>query len=305
LLPFSRSSFLDPAALGSHKFGSRPNLNPFSLSLAEDTVGLVYTCHAGFIDFGHLRDTADLTLYYFTRLSEKNKRGDTFTFGPFYSGTVTINADVPPLSSPRSEPDMLSVAKCLAYDEALFHEVESFWRLEDGMHHSAFSPEDLVSNYLGTLVAGIALERSRSLNEVLFEPEVTSAIDEVLMLLGVLPPTGTADAFAKIAGTWVSGHYRSQRYLLRRNFDWEVISPWLVSGVTGCSGESPTPFTLLDARSFYAASYDVPAEAQHAMGAPPVVTSGLGAEVAKCRTRATSPVSATDPYAYGTGADAP
>jgi len=36
-----------------------------------DPVGIMYTCAGGFIDFGHLRDIADLTFYYLQQL----KRG--------------------------------------------------------------------------------------------------------------------------------------------------------------------------------------------------------------------------------------
>jgi len=47
-----------------------------------------------------------------------------------------------------------------AYQESIFHEIESYWDHSTGEHHSAFSPEDFVSNYLGTYVASQAIARS-------------------------------------------------------------------------------------------------------------------------------------------------
>jgi len=59
----------------------------------------------------------------------------------------------------------MDVARDAAYQESIFHEIESYWDHSTGEHHSAFSPEDFVSNYLGTYVASQAIATIRGSGE--------------------------------------------------------------------------------------------------------------------------------------------
>jgi hypothetical protein len=228
-------------SLGSHHYGG------------GDRYGLVYTCRGGFIDLGHLRDQADLTRYYVARIASGATRFSPYT----YSGEVSLKQDVTSIA------DRITVARSLAFDESLFHEIETYWIVRPGSHNSSFSPEDLPSNFLGTYVAEKALQAGGD-----FDSAVTSQLSSLLTLLGGVDRATAIAALASIKGRWVAAdlplvpQYVNQvggRYLQRRNF---TRTPWTVPGVSGCADTtfpSSVPLTLPgDPSSFYTAAYDVP-----------------------------------------------
>src|SRR2546430_10748342 len=133
----------DPAALGQHKYGG------------GDIYGPVYTCAAGFLDLGHLRDHIDLTKYYFSWLRKLKFAKDASIPATAFDGIIVINKDIP-------KEDRIDVARSIAYSQSIAYEIFEYWSNVPGFHNSAFSPEDLVSNFLGTYVAGVALAAKRS-----------------------------------------------------------------------------------------------------------------------------------------------
>jgi hypothetical protein len=190
--------------------------------------GIVYTGKAGFVDFGHLWDMCFLTAWIFQNLHAANgAAGNTFDVG---EGTVTLTN-----TAPRDE--WLVLARAIAYDEGLAHEISSYWVCSPGMHNSSFSPEDLCSNFLGTLVAERALLAGG--------PFVDAAHREGKRLLTELDgqdDKNTAQAFSAIAGRWVTGavyQAGNDDYLRRRNF---TRIPWKA----GHPGDAPTPAFVTD-----------------------------------------------------------
>ena len=127
----SPAKFIDPTKLGTHK-------DPVT-----EILGIVYTGRAGFIDLGHLRETCDITEFVWTRLQGS---GGSSTLIPIVQGEATIIKKVP-------QGRWLAVAQAIANDHALGHEISSYDVHSPGGHNSAFSPEDLCSNFVGTVVA--------------------------------------------------------------------------------------------------------------------------------------------------------
>jgi Protein of unknown function (DUF4056) len=215
-----------------HQYGS-------SGLLPRDAVGLMYTCAGGFIDFGHLRDNADLTYYYFRALNRgKWRKGSVIEAPPGIKGTVTVLADVPATLG-------IDVARHLSYNESIYHEIETYWNMSTGAHHSAFSPEDLVSNYLGTHVAGQVLQTMKMFGGGDFSALTGRAIFTLMQELGVLPATGTEIAFTGVRTTWVRGDISHairlpDDYVKRRNFATWPLEPWLANGVPNCTGSTAT-----------------------------------------------------------------
>jgi hypothetical protein len=243
---------LDPSALGPHL----PN---------KGTVGLVYTCAFGFIDLGHLRDVADVTHYYYLWLTtgKKTKAGQKFltaglnvpfgilrTRGEFWEqhaprtddGVVELRRDIAP-------DEVIDVARSLAYAESIVHELDTYWvnhpnapeewdKLH-GLHNSAFSPEDLPSNYLGSYVAAKAL-RSTSTS---FEVAVTIELEALLGALDARPKAETDAALAEVHGDWFMPPL-SRRFLRRRNFHWDTIKPSLVPNLPFCGSPPALPADL-------------------------------------------------------------
>jgi hypothetical protein len=98
------------------------------------------TCTAGFVDLGHLRDFADLTIGYSRWLSRHHRAKDHFNT-LVYQGFVDILKEIP-------AERMIDLAPSIAFDQSIYYEIETYWSNVAGNHHSAFAPEDLVSNFL-------------------------------------------------------------------------------------------------------------------------------------------------------------
>jgi hypothetical protein len=222
------SPVFDPSSSTTHVFGGG----------GSEAVGYVYTCAAGFLDLGHVRDVADLTYYYFKNLAKRLDHDKALVprgkhFAPWsYDGDVEILLDVP-------DAQLLDVARSMAYDHSIFYEIYSYWVQTPGMHNSAFSPEDLVSNWLGTYIAGRAIRAGGT-----FDVELARELNALLTVLHALPVADTAAAQAAVtapAGTWFSRvlprwDFLRMDLLRRRNFVVRPATPWLIPGFGPCSG---------------------------------------------------------------------
>ncbi|MFI5777306.1 DUF4056 domain-containing protein [Nocardia sp. NPDC051570] len=126
--------------------------------LTRDAVGLIYTIRGGFIDFGHLRDVADLAAYYHSAITASPSAGSVFTRPhKSYFGHVRLHSDVPAT-------DIIGLACGIAYAESIFHEIWTYWTRGIGTHQSAFSPEDQPSNQFGAHIADQALRHLDTAN---------------------------------------------------------------------------------------------------------------------------------------------
>jgi hypothetical protein len=196
----------DPAALGQHKYGG------------GDIYGSVYTCAAGFLDLGHLRDHIDLTKYYYGRLKKfKFKQNASFT-ATAYDGVIVVTKTIP-------KADRIDVARSIAYSQSIAYEIFEYWNRKPGFHNSAFSPEDFVSNFLGTYVGGVALGAKGS-----FDVAATKALNDLLAAVGARPPDDTKAAFKIIDKIYVKSidnqaDIFDPKLLKRRNFNTSPISP--------------------------------------------------------------------------------
>jgi len=204
---------VDPSRLGIH--GTSSGFAPGSI---REAVGQVYTCKAGFIDLGHLRDLCDLTGFVFSHIATSG--GAARTIIPTTHGEARLIAPVPPA-------EWLTVARSIAFSDSIGYEIMTYHqfmltRPGPGGHHSSFSPEDLCSNYLGTLVAERAIQSGRPFNAA-----VTAELAALLRSLGALPKAGSLAAFRLINHRWVNfGGPQSlltDGYLRRRNF---TNVPW-------------------------------------------------------------------------------
>jgi hypothetical protein len=249
----------------------------------SDEFGNIYTCSAGFIDVAHLRDLADLTKHYFDQLTPhkraKGSRLDSLEYkGP--GSNVEVVKDVPAGINVR-----LDVALTMAYFESVAHEVESYWYVDPsalflkegpGMHNSAFSPEDLVSNWFGALVGWRALKLVSQRKYPTFDDAAGDEVGRLLAAVGGIGGTEarTLEAFNKVEGTWFSPSFVHKMpwaaifTLKRRNFgkagDFREVEPWVLTGVTGCPTPLPSlPATLplkvpAGAEDYWEATYHLP-----------------------------------------------
>ncbi|MER5423916.1 DUF4056 domain-containing protein [Streptosporangium roseum] len=216
--------------------------------------GIVYTCAAGFVDLGHLRDYADLTRHYYYLLTRRAVngvvKGGTFiplleTHGGI-TGQIMLQRDLP--CAMAQDLDLLiDVARSISYDLSVMYEIKTYGETRVGGRSSSFSPEDLPSNYLGTYVGAKALKLQLANSRLpqnggvepskptTFDAAVTRELAALLLRLHAGTREKTIAEFAKIDGRWVTDalilpNFLDTDYILRRNFHVRPIEPWLVQG---------------------------------------------------------------------------
>jgi len=121
--------------------------------------GLIYTCRGGFIDVAHVRDYADWTVFLAIWLYRNLGKEAGMTLPPeIGSREIRVRAvDLSHLGAQDKMIVMVSVAQYLAYQLSVWHEIAQ-WHGYGALsafpqRGSAYAPEDLYSNLLGTKVA--------------------------------------------------------------------------------------------------------------------------------------------------------
>jgi len=201
--------------------------------------GTLYTGKAGFVDLAHLWSVAEVTAYAYQQIYAAGGKASTKVGA--LEGDATLRS-----TAPKTE--WLGLARSIAYDDALAHEIAWYWNRLAGAHNSAFSPEDLCSNYLGTVVAARALLSASATPRTTFVGEAETQLRLLLTSLDAQTETETKKAFALISRRWVDETQVEDllpgpKYLRRRNFS---PVPWLAGHPS--DGAVPAwigvPFTL-------------------------------------------------------------
>jgi hypothetical protein len=142
----------------------------------------------------------------------------------------------------------LNVARAIAFDDGLGHEIFTYDLKSPGGHNSAFSPDDLCSNFVGTVVARQAIGAGGP-----FAAQVTAKLKGLLTALGAQTPAETRKAFDLINGRWVDfsgpSSVLNNDYLKRRNFS---RLPFKAGHPSDAAAPAWLRGTFGDAASFYA-----------------------------------------------------
>jgi hypothetical protein len=212
---------------------SRPCCMLASLSLAglatigghgSSQPGIVYTGRAGFVDLGHLWEVVEMTAFAYQQIHSTG--GAAGTAVRAVEGTATLTSTAPAA-------EWLDLARSIAFDDSLSHEIATYTVMRPGGHNSSFSPEDLCSNYLGTVIAARTLTAGGT-----FVAEAERQLRTTLTSLDAQSDTETRASFARISRRWVDvslfGTVTRHGYLRRRNF---TRDPWK----TGHPSDAATP----------------------------------------------------------------
>ncbi len=254
-LPFPvGSQAMDVSDIAGHQQGYTPIQAVGAVMGAPKTEGkwgFIYTCAGGFIDLGHAHDQIDLVQYHYQMLLQKHAAKDTYP-APLDNGLVTVKTAIPKES-------LINVAKSIAFYQALWHEIWTYWDCDLGAHDSAFSPEDIFSNAVG-IHAGAKAALGAGAD---FNTNAAKELVKVINALGAVSAGDTNKAFDAITGVWVKGEWRRQDYLQRRNFSYDPAKPWLVPGFGPCGASGaaiPADVSLkFDAElSYYDISFQIP-----------------------------------------------
>jgi hypothetical protein len=214
-----------------------------------EKLGLVYTCRAGFIDLGHLREAADRT-HYLSQLIYKNLMASNtnFTYRIIEPSYYHITFGYPDYwkSLPQQEKETVSreisiqLGQYLAHTSLIWHEILTWYGFSSfgvfSENISAFSLEDPYSDVLGTHLGAKVLSQPNCFyNESIYEEAMTIQIYETLEELDAQPPETAKQALEKIKGDWYEGGYYFFVEMKKRNLDVglddEFVTPWRISGL--------------------------------------------------------------------------
>ncbi|MES2619452.1 MAG: DUF4056 domain-containing protein [Bacteroidota bacterium] len=229
------SEFIDPANFGQHSYG-KPS--------TKERNGVIYTCRGGFIDFSHMRASADWSVYLIFKMVHDNADFDL----PDKDGKLSLhfkNLDDLSLN------DIASLGQKIAFERLVWHEISSWYHHPPNFilseQQSAFSPEDIYSDFLGTQVGKNIALRILNNSEDLSYSEIAS--EEIRKAVTDLLPMGTKDKSKKAydivdrhkqrllprakknKDIWWDSHivFLDQRYVFKRYLDvGPKLSPWLV-----------------------------------------------------------------------------
>ncbi len=238
---------------------------------AGEKNGIGYTCRAGFIDVGHIRDAADWTAYYYGELKSKltkahGKPIDFILEAPGrgvdlkVSLNPKLNLEAMSLADRAQIEDkaILDLSARYAYTALAWHEVMTwfgyktlgfsiFGRLNVGIPEkpSAFSYEDLFSNLLGTQIGIRAIQNT----ELEYNVAVDLEIKNLLKNLDVVTQDESLDAFDLVKNKWWNNGavWPADSLVIGRDVNvglsGEDYRPWLVKGFKRCANATPIQFS--------------------------------------------------------------
>ena len=198
--------------------------------------GLVYTCRGGFIDTAHVRDYADWAMFLAARIGRMALEGGSIELPDEGGSRRVVVKALPPAMVERQgiRPAVANLAQWLAFDLSIWHEIATWygWSSMRGFSEraSAFSPEDLYSNLLGTKLMLAVVYQSQARSEFVYNHAIDAWLAAALELLGAVPRELGREVTAAVDGLWWDSTRRLPDFglVLRRNLGiGSPIRPWL------------------------------------------------------------------------------
>jgi hypothetical protein len=205
--------------------------------VSEERNGLVFTCRGGFIDTAHVRDYADWTIYLGSKIFEQLSYGSTIELSNEGGKRRIVIEKVDPefLRTHDRVALTMAIAQWLAVQLSIWHEVATWYGGSSfpGFPEkaSAFSPEDLYSNVLGTKIAVATAYAGAARSETLYERSADAWLRAAVGYLGPASKKAATEAMQSLDGVWWQSGLRlpDPRVLLRRDISiGETFTPWLV-----------------------------------------------------------------------------
>src|SRR5215468_3017566 len=170
--------------------------------------GLVFTCRGGFIDTAHVRDYADWTIYFASRLSGHLRSGTAIELSS-EAGQRRIVLEAMDRMFLRTHDRAaltMALAQWLAVQLSTWHEIATWygWSSFPGFPEkaSAFSPEDLYSNALGTKIAAATAFAGGARSEALYARSADAWLRAAVRSLGPVSRQTAVEAMRSLEGIW-------------------------------------------------------------------------------------------------------
>ncbi|HAS8597411.1 TPA: DUF4056 domain-containing protein [Vibrio vulnificus] len=225
---FSVGNVVDADKIGQHRYndGSQ-SVSGNLLGLGDESNGLIFTQHAGFIDTAHVRDTADYTFYLYqenlTHLGQEYQvelkqelRVRQIHWQPQFQAESLSQAEKVQRSA--------DAAAFIAFQLAQWHEIAQWFGLMSvgGFDEfaSAFSPEDLYSNMLGAQLAKQVILAAPTLDKKTFSKNVDHVLQQRLSELKAQSKKITQQKIEALDGLWWDSARRlpDKWLLLKRDY---------------------------------------------------------------------------------------
>ncbi|EFO2623826.1 DUF4056 domain-containing protein, partial [Escherichia coli] len=189
--------------------------------------GIIFTTQGGFVDTAHVRDTADMTVFIFTRLWPR--LGQAFVLSPgrdeLAQRRLVFRAFTPPSSVRDRYVLAAEISARLAYQLAVWHEIAQWYGFESVPGYpetvSAFSPEDLWSNLLGARVALSLIFSGQTADRRMYETAMQNALKQVLVHLGGGAASRTRFQLRMLDRVWWNSRclLPDKWLVIKRNYD--------------------------------------------------------------------------------------
>ena len=219
-LPLHLGAAHVPVSLGI--VTSAQSLGPHSYlgdAVANEANGVIYTRRGGFIDTGHTREYADLTAHLIVKLRPLLARGEGVLRLRPRDGQVTVRVTS---RVPEATLDSTTarLAQRIAFQISVWVEITQHFGhtvirgAEE--YFSAFSPEDLYSNMLGTQLGAAALE-----SPLPYDRAMDGLLVDALRVLEATPSAEARRVLAALDGRWWRANtaWPSRRITIARSFD--------------------------------------------------------------------------------------
>jgi hypothetical protein len=236
-------NIVGPADIGPHTYDGgllslRQGQDPQTGRDAGERNGLVYTCRGGFLDIAHVRDYADWTVFLAAQVFLALPDGATLDL--FDKGgrlRIVIQPVAPARLAAVGERELaIATGQWLAFRLAIWHETATWygwsWFRAFPETASAFSPEDLYSDLIGTRIAGGIIQASGADTDTLYEANMNVWLRRVLDRLGAQPmAVGRPAMFAVDGPWWDSSRRLPDKHLTRRRYldIGPRLEPWRVT----------------------------------------------------------------------------
>jgi hypothetical protein len=215
------------STLGRHRYNDSALAAVKNIvGLNDEKSGLIYTHRGGFIDIAHVRDTADNTLYLFSRIAPQlGQEGRFFYSEELGVRRIQLNDFTPPASMAERYSLAAWLAGHLAFQLAQWHEVAQWYGFQSvpgfSEEISAFSPEDLYSNLLGARLAINVILRGEADTLEHYNVAMEKALHKALYQLGAVSKAETERKFREVDGDWWNSKRRvpDKFLVLNRNYD--------------------------------------------------------------------------------------
>jgi len=238
------SGVVDKTNLGSHSFARDNGV--------KDSVGLLYTCSAGFVDVSHLRDNADWSAHVYFNLRSWLGSGKTIfarNEGGFKSRAVYFpQIDQAELST-LNDDDLEKLAVSIGFNLALLHEIPTAFKISVSVpaativyeRSSAFSVEDAFSNLLGNILGAQAARSPLPYNEAM-----TLLLKSHLDQIQAQSVENTYKAYELTRNDWwVRSFLTSSTKVLRREFSFQgQVEGQLIPNAPFCANTESTKLTV-------------------------------------------------------------